>query len=792
MFDARLANRAVIILIVFCLASPMMLLRIEARASSPDDSYVKPANVIDPALERRLASSGDLEIIVQFHKDVRYEDRMAMRDMGFTVKHTFKAIPAVYAIGSPSAVRALAEYPRTYWIEYNERLTYMMNETTTTINSSKVLETKIIDKSGLIRQYNIDGTGVTAVVCDSGIDAGHPDLDYKEKTIINMKSDSDLVWVEMENTDTSSGHGTHCAGTIAGNGDASGGAKAGVAPGAKLIGLSTGEAVAIINALGALEWVYENSKPNNNPHNIRVVSNSWGSTEVYNPEDSICAIIRKLTYENNVVVVFAAGNEGTDDQDGATVTTNPYSLEPAALCIAAHNRLGTGMASFSSRGKATLNFTWPDFGAPGVNIYSTEARRTMISVMVKQGGQTDAYYMAISGTSMATPHVAGVVSLLWQACPSMRVMDMHDDFNGYEGPRASANSGRQESNGSAEYWNSNETRIHEAEFILKATANYIEPKENNNVPTNHSIGILGKPYDYAQGYGLVDVEKAVAFALTLQELRRQNPEATVYDALEQYNSTIQMGKMKRSTDTLNAYWTGEWSWLASTSGAISSTNQTKLVYVPEDASKLVIDLQYAPMKTDDGMTLGSLYVTLDLNCDGSPDWTGASGFTMEGKRTEEIDVTTGEFASARGKYWGIDIKGQGFKFGRPNIFDLNEQYREALIEYAVSAEMIFSGNSSIFYNLTDYHPGVAQMHFSTPTVGGKTITKNQNYFNLSGVEYKPKKQSPHAVQGLDWCFVGTLLAIVALVSVAYMMRDKIQAKLKVVNIDERMRKLRLK
>jgi len=756
----------------------MFALKLEVDGEKVDDVYIKPDNVIDPVLERHLSVSerDNLEIIVQFYKEVRYEDRIAMREMGFDIKHIFRAIPAVYAIGSSSAVRALAEYPRTYWIEYNEPLVYMMNETTTVINASKVWETKIIDKSGIIRQHNIDGTGITVVVLDSGIDAGHPDLDYHEKTILNLKSNTDLTWVEMENTDTSSGHGTHCAGTVAGNGDASAGGKAGVAPGAKLIGLSTGEAVAIINALGALEWVYENTRPNNNPYNIKVVSNSWGSNEVYNPEDSICQMIRKLTYENNVAVIFAAGNEGSEDHDGSVVTTNPYSLEPAAFSIAAHNRLGTGMSTFSSRGKATLNFTWPDFGAPGVSIYSTEARRTLISTMVKQGGQTDAYYMAISGTSMATPHVAGVMALLWQACPSLKVMDFHDDFNGYEGPRAGTSSARQNNNNDT-YWTSNDTRIHEGEFILKATAKYIYPTENNYVPKNHSIGMLGLPYDYAQGYGLVDVEKAVALALTLQELRRQNPLATVFDALEQYNKTIEMRTITRSTDTLNAYWTGEWSWLGSTDGAISSTNQRKLIWVPQDANKLVLDLQYSAMKNDDGMTLGSLYLTLDLDGDDNPDWTGSSGFTMSGKRTEELDITSGEFGSARGRFWAVNIEGQGFKFGRPNIFDINEQYREALIEYKVSAELTFGGNSSIFYNMSDYHSEVAQMQFGTPKSTGKTITKNQNYFNLTGVVYAPKKPKKPAENKIDFCLIGMLLGILALLGVAYFMRDKIRKEI---------------
>ena len=97
--------------------------------------------------------------------------------------------------------------------------------TTTVINATKVWNSDVLNAYGA-HLGRIDGSGVTAVVLDSGIDAGHPDLDYKTKTIMNLKSDNgNPPWIEVENSDTSSGHGTHCAGTVAGNGDASGGAR---------------------------------------------------------------------------------------------------------------------------------------------------------------------------------------------------------------------------------------------------------------------------------------------------------------------------------------------------------------------------------------------------------------------------------------------------------------------------------------------------------------------------------------------------------------------------------------
>ena len=380
-------------------------------ASAPLAGWASPVpgrDVLDPALLAALESgAGELDVIAQFRGRLLPSDVDEARACGLEVRHVFSALPAIRASGPPEAVARLSLSPRLFWAELNEPLQHFMDVSLGTINATMAWGTRVLSRDG--NEYpGIDGSGVTAVVLDSGVDAGHPDLDYGTKTIMNLKSDGDLTWTEMENSDTSSGHGTHCAGTIAGNGDASGGARSGVARGARLIGLSTGEAVSIFNALGALEWVYEHSRPGANPYNIRVVSNSWGTTSEYDPQDAIVQMSQKLTYENNVVVVFAAGNEGENDHDGSTRTTNPYSLTPSVISVAASERDGSGIADFSSRGLASDNFTWPDVTAPGVGIWSAQARRTLITAMRTQDG--DMYYMAISGTSMATPHISGAVA----------------------------------------------------------------------------------------------------------------------------------------------------------------------------------------------------------------------------------------------------------------------------------------------------------------------------------------------------------------------------------------------
>jgi len=689
------------------------------QISIPDlDYYQKITDrTIDPLLEQKIENSrynDRLEILVQFYDEILTEDLQYLDKLGIDTIREFHVIPAVYGLATPFAIQLLSKYQRTYWIEYNEQLEYLMDTTTTTTNATKVWNSYITDTTGKFDEP-ITGKDVTVVVVDSGIDAGHPDLDYGEKVILNYKSDADGSYTSVENSDTSSGHGTHCSGTIGGNGDASAGSRRGMAPDCKIIGISTGEAVAILNALGALEWTFDHSRPNSNPYNIRVVSNSWGTNAEFNPEDSIVKVTERLTYENNVVVVFAAGNAGAEDHDGSTVTTNPYSLTPGVISVAAFLKDGSGLAYFSSRGSADDNFTWPDVGAPGFQIWATEARKTLITASVKQGGGDDAmdgYYMAISGTSMATPHVAGLTALLWDAAPSLRVSNIHDEYSG---------------NGQFEnYYNSSITLMHEAELILKLTSRYAEPDDqamnsenDNGVPDNHSIGMLGKKYDYAQGYGFIDAEKAVALALTLEKLRFNNPRATVWDALYSYENIIQEGKNSVETNVLYTHWHGEWSYLNDGRESTVFTNHPKRVYIPNETAKLLIDLTFDPVNIPERQA-GTISLTIDFNDDGSPDWQSSASFSesLNGLKHDEITV------SQTGGIYNFNIIGQVLSWPIEDVISAGnpllvgeKDFREGLIEYDVSIQLVLDvgANETTPVMNDDLHANVGWLKFGIPS-----------------------------------------------------------------------------
>ncbi len=324
---SRSRNTLPIALLAFVLILPIALPAISPPAIGEPDSMV-----IDPMLEEALGNTPEdsrLDVLVRFESEFVRADDEVLEDLGIHKVGQFRMLPAMHIQATPLQIERLSGYPRVEWMEWDAPLDFLMDMTTTTINATDTWRSVI--EGSLWGAEGITGKGVTAVVLDTGVDAGHPDLDYGTKTIRNLKSDTGTgPWYEIENGDTSSGHGTHVAGTVAGNGDASAGSRAGVAPGANLIGLSVGEAVFVTGGLGGLEWAYEHSRPGNNPYNIRVVTNSWGGGGgQYDPQDSISQAINNLVYDNNVVVSFAAGNSGGD---GNTIQASNYGNTPSASC----------------------------------------------------------------------------------------------------------------------------------------------------------------------------------------------------------------------------------------------------------------------------------------------------------------------------------------------------------------------------------------------------------------------------------------------------------------------------
>jgi serine protease AprX len=695
-----------------------------------------------------MPSSDYLGIIVQFHNEIKERDLAVLSSLDFDVLFEYSVIPSVYARGTVDSIRTLSTYSRVKRIDLNSKIEIDMEVSLSVINATQTWNREILGSS---KNTYIDGTGVTAVVVDTGIDAGHPDMDYGEKTIMNLflSTENGYSWVEMENTDFSIGHGTHVAGTVAGNGDASAGARRGVAPGANLIGLTLVDPT-VADYLISMQWVYDHSRPNANPYNIRLATNSWHVEDmdhgVYHPDAPLTQVIEKLAFENNVVSTWSAGNHGRDDPEGEKGLTSPQGNTPVAIMCAAYERDGSAVTDFSSRGMRGLNHTYPDVGAPGRSIWSAHARRTGISGGSKASGNPNPYYLAISGTSMSTPHVAGLVALLWQAAPSLTISDRHEDYSGDDDS----------------WWENPNTRIHEIEWILEATATYLPPSEETGVMIEDNItGMDGRPMDYAQGYGDINAEKAVAVALTLERLRKmhRDKEITVADALRSYEDMMTNATVSEKTNVLSVQWEGEYSKFNDQFGrSVTEVNLTKNVFVPEGVSRVIIDLAYDPIDTSE-MSTGDITYTIDYDNDGNVDATGGMEPVLSGNRHEEIDV--GE--SNTNTLWAFGIVGQGFKLQNPVR---ENSYVEVRIEYTMSVQLILNGMGDepqhIDFDLDNSM--IAPLKFGSPEQGfeGGEISMSFNYYDLDAVELKeiiiepPKKD-----EEIPWILVIPMLLAIA-------------------------------
>lgn len=408
------------------------------------------AATLSPALRARvavLANDADAGMVIVAFKStsgLREEHLNVLRSVGVTGGLTFPTLGMVAQPMTAGQVRALTANPAVRSLWSNDPLIYYMHQARVLGGVQRVQT----DAAMTLRNGGLPVSGAgdfSVLVIDSGVDATHADLQFGTKVIQNVQTPvaagtfpgfTPHVSIEnVPNTDQTVGHGTHCAGIIGGTGLRSGGLYTGVAPGAKIIGAGLGAGIFVINGLAAWEWGLANQFR----YNIRVVSNSYGNSGAFDPDDPI-TIATKMAYDRNIAVIFAAGNAGPTKD-----TYNPYAKAPWVIGVAAGSKEGD-LADFSSRGvrrEIRLNnedpnddFNAPTITAPGTGrIYETNAGKftaAMVSTrstvnITANGLDADTelpvahipFYTQISGTSMATPFIAGVVALMLDADPTL-------------------------------------------------------------------------------------------------------------------------------------------------------------------------------------------------------------------------------------------------------------------------------------------------------------------------------------------------------------------------------------
>lgn len=255
-----------------------------------------------------------------------------------------------------------------------------------TVKAYDIISSEIINAPEVWSDYGMTGKGIRIGIIDTGVDYNHPDLGGGFGSGFKVKGGYDFVNNDGDPMDDN-GHGTHVAGIAAANGP---GLK-GVAPGASLYAYK----VLGRDGTGVDSWILSAiercADPDQNPETddaLDVVNMSLGRP--VDPAEPISEAVNNAIAKG-IVFVVAAGN----DYNFGTIGT-PGIAEQAITVAATDNNDIT--ADFSSKGPTPEHYrAKPDVSAPGVQIYSS---------------YTGNAYKNLSGTSMASPHVAGAVALL--------------------------------------------------------------------------------------------------------------------------------------------------------------------------------------------------------------------------------------------------------------------------------------------------------------------------------------------------------------------------------------------
>jgi len=372
--------------------------------------------LINPWLRQRLFEFPIRPVLVEVQPEVLENVLGSFLGRGLAVRNVVRRFSMIGLIAVPSKlIPAIDALPGVRAVHADLQINALQLPAAPdqalwypTSESRQALEADLAFKQGWT------GEAVRLGVVDTGIDPTHQQL-------VGSEWDSAITFPFREVLDEN-GHGSHVSSTAAGKlaftdvGIFAEGVSRAAIYSVKALGrgVGTGFTSEVVNAMAmALE------------RGAQVVNMSLGSKECQGgcemcPE---CRAVKRLS-ERGVLVAVAAGNSGPEpDTIGC-----PGCVEEA-ITVAAVDRDGR-VADFSSRGGSRFP-NKPDVAAPGVNIYSGTARASLVDA-----GDPDAGfgYAAISGTSMATPHVAGLLALLKHRNPAMTERDFKGSVRQRGGP----------------------------------------------------------------------------------------------------------------------------------------------------------------------------------------------------------------------------------------------------------------------------------------------------------------------------------------------------------------------
>ncbi|MFD9356657.1 S8 family serine peptidase [Streptomyces sp. NPDC060031] len=360
---------------------------------------------------RQQTRAAKAETVLRLKKDhaARTQAEVIKALDGAKAEYTsYWIVNAVRVVGSEKLAGTLAQRPEVSRIDADDKVTLpkpaegrreQVAADAVEWNIDRIKAPQVWDQLG------VRGEGIVVANIDSGVDYTHPAVNnqYRGKNA-DGSYDHNYNWFDpggvcptaapCDNND----HGTHTMGTMVG--DDGGANKTGVAPGAKWIaakGCETGSC-SEASLLASGQWIVaptdlngQNPRPDLAPH---IVNNSWGSAA----HDDWYQQIVDAWRAAGIFPAFSNGNSGPSCATSGSPGDYASSYSSGAFDI------NGAIASFSSRGAGPGGTVKPNIAAPGVNVRSS----------VPGGG-----YESFSGTSMASPHTAATVALLWSAAPAL-------------------------------------------------------------------------------------------------------------------------------------------------------------------------------------------------------------------------------------------------------------------------------------------------------------------------------------------------------------------------------------
>jgi serine protease AprX len=385
---------------------------------------------VDPELAVALNKATDdsnLNAVIVYHSSVTDADVAPLQQLGIMGGTRLRVLPIVYVTATKAQLLAVSRLPRVRSLYGNRTLTFNSDPY---FNATGVQRVAPDDD---LRQDNgalpVTGRNVTVAVLDTGINSEHADLAGKVVQNVRLADTQSVPATfaypapleNLTNTDFVSGHGTFVSGVVAASGASSSGRFAGVAPGARLLGLSAGD-LNLMYVLSGFDYLLQKRVQ----YNVRVVNCSFSANTVFDLNDPVNVATRMLT-DAGVNVVFSAGNSGSGNG-----TMNPYAIAPWVIGVGATDATGK-LADYSSRGSFGDDLQHPSLVAPGTDVVSLRSAPTVTGVSgiagadVKRLSPTEMpYYTTATGTSFSAPQVTGAVALMLEVNPNLTPADVKD------------------------------------------------------------------------------------------------------------------------------------------------------------------------------------------------------------------------------------------------------------------------------------------------------------------------------------------------------------------------------